>query len=63
VLAKSAVTKDVGAGEQVAGIPAGDAAEWREASVVLRRLPELRKMVAALDARLAALEASLGRQK
>jgi UDP-3-O-[3-hydroxymyristoyl] glucosamine N-acyltransferase len=63
VLAKSAVTKDVGAGEQVAGIPAGDAAEWREASVVLRRLPELRKTVAALEARLAALEARLGRQK
>ena len=63
VLAKSAVTKDVGAGEQVAGIPAGDAAEWREASVLQRRLPELRKTVAALEARLAALEASLGRQK
>jgi UDP-3-O-[3-hydroxymyristoyl] glucosamine N-acyltransferase len=63
VLAKSAVTKDVAAGEQVAGIPAGDAAEWREASVLLRRLPELRKMVAALDARLAALEARLDGKK
>jgi UDP-3-O-[3-hydroxymyristoyl] glucosamine N-acyltransferase len=63
VLAKSAVTKDVGAGEQVAGIPAGDAAEWREASVLLRRLPELRKAVAALEGRLAALEARLDPKK
>jgi UDP-3-O-[3-hydroxymyristoyl] glucosamine N-acyltransferase len=63
VLAKSAVTKDVGPGEQVAGIPAGDAAEWREASVLVRRLPELRKTVAALEARLAALEARLGSKK
>lgn len=63
VLAKSAVTKDVGAGEQVAGIPAGDAAEWREASVVLRRLPELRRTIAALDARLAALEAQFSGRK
>jgi UDP-3-O-[3-hydroxymyristoyl] glucosamine N-acyltransferase len=63
VLAKSAVTKDVAAGEQVAGIPAGDAAEWRESSVLLRRLPELRKTVAALEARLAALEAQLERRK
>ncbi len=63
VLAKSAVTKDVAAGEQVAGIPAGDAAEWREVSVLLRRLPELRKTVASLEARLAALEARLDRKK
>jgi len=62
VMAKSAVTKDVGAGEHVAGIPAGDAAEWREMSVLLRRLPELRRTLATLEARLAALEASLGRQ-
>ena len=63
VLAKSAVTKDVGAGEQVAGIPAGDAAEWREISVLLRRLPELRRTVSALEARLAELEARIDRQK
>jgi hypothetical protein len=47
----------------VAGIPAGDAAEWREASVVLRRLPELRRTIAALDARLAALEAQFSGRK
>ncbi len=62
VLAKSAVTKDVDAGATVAGIPAGDAADWREAAVLLRRLPELRRTVAALEARLAALEASLSRK-
>ena len=62
VSAKSAVTKDVGPGEHVAGIPAGDVAEWREAAVLLRRLPELRRSLAALDARLAALEAAVGRR-
>jgi UDP-3-O-[3-hydroxymyristoyl] glucosamine N-acyltransferase len=54
--AKSAVTKNVDAGEHVAGVPAGDVAEWRESVVLLRKLPELRKMVAALESRLAALE-------
>jgi UDP-3-O-[3-hydroxymyristoyl] glucosamine N-acyltransferase len=57
--AKSAVTKDVGAGDHVAGIPAADVAEWREAVVLVRRLPELKKGLADLDARLAALEARL----
>lgn len=59
VNAKSAVTKDVDAGRQVAGVPAGDAAEWRESAVLVRRLPELRRSLAGLEARLAALEASL----
>jgi UDP-3-O-[3-hydroxymyristoyl] glucosamine N-acyltransferase len=36
--AKSAVTKDVDAGEHVAGIPAVDVAEWRESVVVVRKL-------------------------
>jgi len=54
--AKSAVTKDVEAGQHVAGVPAGDLTEWRESVVLLRRLPELRKLVAALETRLAALE-------
>jgi UDP-3-O-[3-hydroxymyristoyl] glucosamine N-acyltransferase len=54
--AKSAVTKDIDPGQHVAGIPAGDVAEWRESVVLLRRLPELRKLVAALESRLAGLE-------
>jgi UDP-3-O-[3-hydroxymyristoyl] glucosamine N-acyltransferase len=57
--AKSAVTKDVGAGEHVAGIPAGEVAAWREATVLVRRLPELRDRLARLEARLAALDARL----
>ena len=59
VSAKSAVTKDVIAGQQVAGIPAGDVSDWREAAVLVRRLPDLKKTVAELQARLAALEARL----
>ena len=59
VSAKSAVTKDVEAGRQVAGVPAGDIARWRESSVLVRRLPELRRSLADLEARLAALEASV----
>ena len=59
--AKSAVTKDVGPGEHVAGVPAGDVAAWRESAVLVRRLPELREALARLEARLAALEARLPR--
>jgi UDP-3-O-[3-hydroxymyristoyl] glucosamine N-acyltransferase len=57
--AKSAVTKDIPAGAHVTGIPAGDVAEWREFTVLSRRLPELRRTVADLGARLAALEGRL----
>ncbi len=46
--AKSAVTKDIAAGAHVTGIPAGDVAEWREATVLLRRLPELRRTLTDL---------------
>jgi UDP-3-O-[3-hydroxymyristoyl] glucosamine N-acyltransferase len=59
VSAKSGVTKDIDAGQQVAGIPAGDVAEWRESKVLTRRLPEFRRSLADLEARLAALEASI----
>ena len=57
VSAKSAVTKDIEDGAHVAGIPAGDVHDWREATVLVRKLPELRRAVAALEERLAALEA------
>ena len=60
--AKSAVTKDVGAGEHVAGVPAVDVAEWREAAVLVRRLPELRRILAAMETRLSSLEAELRRR-
>lgn len=54
--AKSAVTKDVEAGQHVTGIPAGDVADWRESVVLARRLPEFRRALVDLEARLAALE-------
>jgi UDP-3-O-[3-hydroxymyristoyl] glucosamine N-acyltransferase len=57
--AKSAVTKDVPAGGHVAGIPAVDLTEWREIVVLGRRLPEIRRDLAALEARLATLEQQL----
>jgi UDP-3-O-[3-hydroxymyristoyl] glucosamine N-acyltransferase len=56
--AKSAVTKDVGAGEHVTGVPAGDVASWRESAVLIRRLPEFREMLTRLEARLRALESA-----
>jgi UDP-3-O-[3-hydroxymyristoyl] glucosamine N-acyltransferase len=54
--AKSAVTKDIDAGQHVTGIPAVDVAEWREAVVLIRKLPELRKLVTALESRLSEVE-------
>jgi UDP-3-O-[3-hydroxymyristoyl] glucosamine N-acyltransferase len=54
--AKSAVTRNVDAGEHVAGVPAVDVSEWREATVLVRRLPQLRESLARLEARLAELE-------
>jgi UDP-3-O-[3-hydroxymyristoyl] glucosamine N-acyltransferase len=59
VSAKSAVTKDVADGAHVAGVPAGDVDAWRESVVLVRRLPDLRRAVADLEARLAAIEARL----
>jgi UDP-3-O-[3-hydroxymyristoyl] glucosamine N-acyltransferase len=61
VSAKSAVTKDIGDGEHIAGIPAGDVHDWRESTVLVRKLPELRKAVSELEQRLAALEARLAK--
>jgi UDP-3-O-[3-hydroxymyristoyl] glucosamine N-acyltransferase len=58
--AKSAVTKDVDAGHHVAGIPAIDVEVWRESAVLVRRLGEMRKTLADLDARLADLESRVG---
>jgi UDP-3-O-[3-hydroxymyristoyl] glucosamine N-acyltransferase len=57
--AKSAVTKNVAAGEHVAGVPAASVRRWRETTVLARRLPEFVRAVASLRARLEALEARL----
>jgi len=52
---QSGVTNSLDAGEMVAGYPAIDAREWRKASVVFRRLPELKRRIEQLEARLADL--------
>jgi UDP-3-O-[3-hydroxymyristoyl] glucosamine N-acyltransferase len=50
---QSGITNSVDAGRMVAGYPAIDAREWRRAAAVFRRLPELKKRVAELEATLA----------
>ena len=52
---QSGVTNSLDPGEMVAGYPAVDAREWRKASVVFRRLPELKRRIEQLEARLADL--------
>jgi UDP-3-O-[3-hydroxymyristoyl] glucosamine N-acyltransferase len=56
VAAKAAVTHDVEPGQMVAGFPAMDIADWRRSEVLVRKLPEFRKQLADLEARLAAIE-------
>ena len=52
---QSGVTNSLEAGQMVAGYPAIDAREWRKASVIFRRLPELKRRIEELEARLATL--------
>jgi UDP-3-O-[3-hydroxymyristoyl] glucosamine N-acyltransferase len=49
------VTNSLEAGAFVAGYPAIDNREWRKASVLFRRLPELRRRLEALEAAVARL--------
>jgi UDP-3-O-[3-hydroxymyristoyl] glucosamine N-acyltransferase len=49
---QSGVTNSLAAGAMVAGYPAIDSREWRKASVIFRRLPELKKRIEELEARL-----------
>lgn len=53
---QSGITNSVDASTMVAGYPAIEAREWRRASVVFRRLPELKKRLELLEARLAELD-------
>jgi len=55
---QSGVTNSLDAGAMVAGYPAIDSREWRKASVVFRRLPELKRRIEALEAQLARLMAT-----
>ncbi len=42
----------------VAGYPAIDSRDWRQASVLFKRLPELKRRIEALEARIARLLSS-----
>lgn len=53
---QSGITNSVEADQFVSGYPAIDNREWRKASVVFRRLPELRRRIGELEKRLAELE-------
>ena len=46
---QSGVTNSLDAGVMVAGYPAIDSREWRKASVVFRRLPELKRRIEELE--------------
>ncbi len=54
--AQTGITSDTPPGLHVAGMPSWDAREWRAAFVLLRRLPELRRRLRDLEARLDALK-------
>ena len=57
---QSGVTNSLDPGAMVAGYPAIDSREWRKASVIFRRLPELKKRIEELEARLAELTSRRG---
>jgi UDP-3-O-[3-hydroxymyristoyl] glucosamine N-acyltransferase len=52
---QSGVTNSLDPGAMVAGYPAIDSRDWRKASVLFKRLPELKRRIEELEARLAAL--------
>jgi len=54
-IGQSGVTNSVEPGATLAGYPAIDSREWRKASVIFRRLPELKKRIEQLEAQLAEL--------
>ena len=58
--AQSGIPNSVPAGSFISGYPAIDNRDWLKSSAVFRRLPELKKAVADLERRLAAIEAGSG---
>ncbi len=58
--AQTGIPNDLEAKAFVSGYPAIENREWLKASAVFKRLPELKKTIAGLEARLASLEARLG---
>jgi UDP-3-O-[3-hydroxymyristoyl] glucosamine N-acyltransferase len=59
---QSGVTHSLDAGVMVAGYPAIESREWRKASVIFRRLPELKRRIVELEAQVADLTARAGRR-
>ncbi len=59
VTAQSGVPNSVPDNAFISGFPAIENREWLKGSIIFRKLPELRKTVAALERRLAELEARL----
>lgn len=59
--AQTGVPNSVSPGSLISGYPAITNREWLKASAVFKRLPELKKAVASLEGRLAALEEKLVR--
>jgi UDP-3-O-[3-hydroxymyristoyl] glucosamine N-acyltransferase len=57
--AQSGIPNSVSAGAFLSGYPAIDNHEWLKASAIFRRLPELKKAVARLEARLGQLKAQI----
>jgi UDP-3-O-[3-hydroxymyristoyl] glucosamine N-acyltransferase len=57
--AQTGIPNSVEPGSFISGYPAIPNRDWLKASAVFRKLPELRKLVAALEDRIAALEAEL----
>ena len=56
---QSGVTRSVAPGAMVSGYPAIDSREWRKASVVFSRLPELKRRLEALEDQIRALAEQL----
>jgi UDP-3-O-[3-hydroxymyristoyl] glucosamine N-acyltransferase len=57
---QSGVTNSVPPGATIAGYPAIESREWRRASVLFRRLPELKRRIEAIESALAELMARSG---
>jgi UDP-3-O-[3-hydroxymyristoyl] glucosamine N-acyltransferase len=60
---QSGVTNSLEAGALVGGYPAIAAREWRRASAVFKRLPEIKRRIEALEAALKALIPGVGRAR
>ena len=57
--AQTGIPNSVEPGSFISGYPAINNRDWLKSSAVFRKLPELRKAIADLDARLAEVEARL----